>query len=83
MRRRRGWRSRRATRSCCSSAAAGGGEPLIYSVNAIDRRLVDGALSDHDWTGSVIALLARLGARVVSSTAAISAGASPRAPPGA
>ena len=55
-----------------------GGEPLIYSVNAIDRRLVQGALSEHDWTGSVIALLAGLGARVVSSTAAISAARLPR-----
>ena len=56
-----------------------GDEPLIYSVNAIDRRLVAGELADHDWSGSVIALLARLGARVVSSTAAISAARLPKA----
>jgi GntR family transcriptional regulator len=50
-----------------------GDEPLIYSLNAIDRRLIPGEITDHDWSRSVISLLARLGARVVSSTAAISA----------
>lgn len=56
-----------------------GGEPLIYSVNAIDRRLIPGEITDHDWSGSAIALLARAGARVVSSTAAISAARLPKA----
>ena len=50
-----------------------GGDPLIYSVNAIDRNLIPGEVTDHDWSGSAIALLAGLGARVVTSTAAISA----------
>jgi GntR family transcriptional regulator len=56
-----------------------GDEPLIYSVNAIDRRLIPGEVADHEWSGSAIALLARLGARVVSSSAAISAARLPKA----
>jgi GntR family transcriptional regulator len=56
-----------------------GDKPLIYSVNAIDRRLIPGEVADHEWSGSAIALLGRLGARVISSTAAISAMRLPRA----
>lgn len=55
-----------------------GGEPLIYSMNAIDRNLIPGEVTDHDWSGSAIALLAGLGARVVTSTAAISAARLPK-----
>ena len=55
-----------------------GGEPLIYSMNAIDRNLIPGEVTDHDWSGSAIALLAGLGARVVASTAAISAARLPK-----
>ena len=48
-------------------------EPLIYSLNVIDRGLVPGELSDHDWSSSVLELLGRLGVNVVSSAATISA----------
>jgi GntR family transcriptional regulator len=48
-------------------------EPLIYSLDVIDRSLVPGALDDHDWTGSVLELLAGLGWNVVSSAATITA----------
>jgi GntR family transcriptional regulator len=47
-------------------------------VNAIDRGLIPGEVADHDWSGSAIALLAALGARVVTSTAAISAARLPK-----
>lgn len=56
-----------------------GDEPLIYSLNVIDRDLVGGALSDHDWSSSVLELLAGLGFNVVSSAASISAGSLPDA----
>jgi GntR family transcriptional regulator len=56
-----------------------GQDPLIYSLNAIDRTLVPGAVADHDWSSSVIELLARLGFNVVSSAATIRAGALPEA----
>jgi len=46
-------------------------EPLIYSLNFIDRSLIPGALEDHDWAGSVLELLAALGFNVVSSAATI------------
>jgi len=48
-------------------------EPLIYSLNFIDRSLLPGTLEDHDWSGSVLELLAGLGFNVVSSAATISA----------
>src|SRR5262249_26176219 len=48
-------------------------DPLIYSLGVIDRRVVPGALSEHDWSGSLLELLASLGARVVSSAASIRA----------
>ena len=48
-------------------------EPLIYSLNFIDRTLIPGTVEDHDWSGSVIELLAGLGFAVVSSAASINA----------
>jgi len=48
-------------------------EPLIYSLNFIDRSLVPGSLESHDWDHSVLELLAKLGFNVVSSAATISA----------
>jgi GntR family transcriptional regulator len=54
-----------------------GEDPLIYSLNVIDRTLVPGAITDHDWSSSVIDLLARLGFNVVSSAATIRADALP------
>jgi GntR family transcriptional regulator len=50
-----------------------GDEALIYSLNIIDRSLVPGELSELDWSSSVLEVLARLGANVVSSAATISA----------
>jgi GntR family transcriptional regulator len=48
-------------------------KPLIYSLNVINRAAVPGALEDHDWSGSVLELLASLGSNVVSSAASINA----------
>ena len=48
-------------------------EPLIYSLNFIDRALIPGALEDHDWSGSVLECLAGLGFSVISSAASIKA----------
>ena len=53
-------------------------EPLIYSLNFINRRLVPGALEEHNWGGSVLELLGSFGLNVVSSAASISAVALPR-----
>jgi GntR family transcriptional regulator len=50
-----------------------GDDPLIYSLNVIDRRVVPGELADLDWSSSVLELLAGLGFNVVSSAAKISA----------
>ena len=50
-----------------------GDEPLIYSVNIIDRQLVPGELDEHDWSSSVLELLAAFGFNVVSSAATIGA----------
>ena len=54
-----------------------GEDPLIYSLNVIDRTIVPGAIADHDWSSSVIELLAKLGFKVVSSAATIRAAALP------
>jgi GntR family transcriptional regulator len=56
-------------------------EPLIYSLNVMDRSLVPGALQDHDWSGSVLELLGGLGFKVVSSVAKITAASLPNPVP--
>jgi GntR family transcriptional regulator len=54
-------------------------EVLIYSVNVLDSRLVPASLDAPEWQGSVIELLARAGAKVVSSAATIAATRLPEA----
>jgi GntR family transcriptional regulator len=48
-------------------------EPLIYSIDVLDRRVVPDPLDAVDWGGSVLELLRARGANVVSSAATISA----------
>jgi GntR family transcriptional regulator len=48
-------------------------EVLIYSVNVLDARLAPDELDAPEWQGSIIDLLARRGAQVVSSAATIAA----------
>ena len=48
-------------------------EPLIYSIDVLDRRVLPDALDAVDWGGSVLELLRARGANVISSAATISA----------
>jgi GntR family transcriptional regulator len=52
-------------------------EPLIYSINVLDRRLVPEPLETVAWDGSVLELLRARGANVVSSAATIRAATLP------
>lgn len=51
-----------------------GGQPLIYSIDWLPRALLGPeAEGDPDWSGSIVALLARLGRSPVASTANVKA----------
>jgi GntR family transcriptional regulator len=63
---------------CLKRLRTHSGEPFVYLIDAIDRRVLSRSPDEYDWSGSVVSLLEGEGHRVVSSAAQVRATTLPR-----